>query len=247
MKKLALFVTGTDTGVGKTHVTVGLLRAFGQLGLSTAGMKPVATGACITDDGLRNDDALQLQDAATQRLEYDKVNPYVFVPPIAPHIAAARSGVVIDPGRIAGEVEKLCEQADVVLVEGAGGWHVPLDDKHMIGAIAAIGGLDVLLVVGMRLGCINHALLTAAAIAADGARLSGWIANSPDRSYDTRADTIETLRHRIAAPLLAQTGPLSPGRDPGEDFMPAARQLAAEAGLISGPDRAYAKRQKKLK
>ncbi len=201
-----LFITGTDTGVGKTRVAVALLQQLSAEGLRAAGMKPVATGGESTPAGLRNADALSLQQHSHGRPAYELINPCLYAPPIAPHIAAHRAGAPIDMGRIISAYRQLAGAADWVIVEGAGGWRVPLNERQDIAAIARALELPVVLVVGLRLGCINHALLTAEAIARDGLPLAGWVANQIDPAYDTAEETTACLAHRLPAPLLSQCG-----------------------------------------
>ncbi|MGH8414141.1 MAG: dethiobiotin synthase [Gammaproteobacteria bacterium] len=198
-----LFVTGTDTGVGKTCVATGLVRACVRAGLRTVGMKPVASGCVQTSDGLRNEDALALQAAANMPRPYEQVNPYCFGPPIAPHLAAAEVGVVIELPRILAAFTQLCAGADVVVVEGVGGWQVPLSESFGVPELARALALPVILVVGLRLGCLNHALLSARAIRDDGLRLAGWVANGIDPKFEHRAGNLATLIRAIHAPLLA--------------------------------------------
>jgi len=197
-----LFVTGTDTGIGKTRVGVALLRALRARGVRACGMKPVASGCEATADGLRNDDALALIAASDPVPAYSTCNPYAFAPPIAPHLAARAVGdeIVLAPIRVAFDV--LRAHADRVVVEGVGGWMAPLSDSLAQADVARALDLDVVLVVGLRLGCINHALLSARAIQADGCRLAGWIANRVDPSMAVADENIATLRARIDAPLL---------------------------------------------
>ncbi len=197
-----LFVTGTDTGIGKTRAGVALLRALRARGVRASGMKPVASGCEATADGLRNEDALALIAASDPAPAYSTCNPYAFAPPIAPHLAARAVGdeIVLAPIRVAFDV--LRARADRVVVEGVGGWMAPLSDSLMQADVARALDLDVVLVVGLRLGCINHALLSARAIEADGCRLAGWIANRVDPAMAVADDNIATLRARIDAPLL---------------------------------------------
>jgi dethiobiotin synthetase len=198
-----IFVTGTDTGIGKTYASVGLLGALRELGCRTAAMKPVATGAARSAAGLRNDDALALQAAATVAAAYGEVNPYCFEPPIAPHIAAAKAGVTVELGVITGGAERLLGGADLLLVEGVGGWRVPLGPALEVGDLARRLQLPVMLVVGLRLGCINHTLLTAAAIRHDGPGLYGWVANGIDPHYSTSAETVQALTDQLGMPPMA--------------------------------------------
>jgi len=191
------FVTGTDTGVGKTLVTAALLRNLRDSGLRVAGMKPVAAGVITGPEGPANPDALLLQSESSIRHPYATVNPWLFEPAIAPHIAAAEAGVVIDTDRIASAFHALCASADVVLAEGAGGFLVPLDARRSCADLPALLGMEVLLVVGLRLGCLNHALLTAEAIAARGLMLAGWVGNCIDPGFARRDENIGTLMDAI--------------------------------------------------
>ena len=205
-----VFVTGTDTGVGKTVVAAALLQAFSHAGLKTVGMKPVASGATLTRDGLRNDDALTLQRTANLPRPYPLVNPYVFLPPVAPHIAAAEAGIVIQMQHILRTYQQLCAGSDVVVVEGVGGWQVPLTPTLAVPDMARALALPVVLVVGMRLGCLNHALLTARAIRADGLALTGWVAKDVATDMARRAENLAILEQLLDAPLLADI-PHHPG------------------------------------
>lgn len=196
------FVTGTDTGVGKTVAGCALLRACNRLGWSTAAMKPVASGCELTDDGLRNEDAVALMASASVSHPYEAVNAVALEPAIAPHLAAQEVGVSIDVDALARGGEALAVDADVLLVEGAGGWRVPLSASTAFPDLAQALGLPVVLVAGVRLGCINHALLTAEAIRRDGLTLAGWVANRLDPDDAFAAEQIATLEARLAAPLL---------------------------------------------
>jgi len=196
------FVTGTDTGVGKTVVALGLMKYLQDHGLTVAGMKPVASGCAQTAQGLRNDDALRLQRQASVRVEYARVNPVALEPPIAPHIAARQAGVSISIGAIRRVFDELASQADRIVVEGIGGWRVPLTERETVADLAAALELDVILVVGIRLGCLNHTLLSAEAIARDGLRLAGWVANCLPPATDAGEEIINTLKTRVSAPLL---------------------------------------------
>jgi dethiobiotin synthetase len=198
----SFFVTGTDTGVGKTLVTAALLRALREAGHRVAGMKPVAAGAVAGPEGPANEDAILLQAESSVRHPYALVNPFLFEPAIAPHIAAAEAGVAIDAARIRVAHERIREGADVVIAEGAGGFLVPLDDAHSLAELPALLGMEVILVVGLRLGCLNHAFLTGEAIAARGLALAGWVGNHLDPGYERIEANLETLRARIPAPCL---------------------------------------------
>ncbi|MGD2118801.1 MAG: dethiobiotin synthase [Chromatiales bacterium] len=197
-----VFVTGTDTGCGKTRVSVALMQVLQQRGLQVMGMKPVAAGAELVDGQLRNEDALLLQQQASRAVAYGLVNPYVFEAAIAPHLAAAKSGVAIDPDVIVESCRQLAESADVLVVEGAGGWRVPLGEDVDLSDLPKKLQLPVILVVGMKLGCINHARLTAESIQQDGLDLVGWIANQIDPDMPSLQANIETLRQYLPAPCL---------------------------------------------
>lgn len=198
----SLFVTGTDTGIGKTTVACALLRAFADRGVPALGMKPVASGCRQTPAGLRNDDAERLIATGSHALAYVDVNPYAFAAPIAPHVAAADAGVEVSLATITHAHARLRTQAAMTIVEGAGGWMAPLSDRLMQRDLVHALDLDVVIVVGLRLGCINHALLTVRAVQADGCHVAGWIANRLDPHMLRAEDSIATLRARIDAPLL---------------------------------------------
>jgi dethiobiotin synthetase len=196
------FVTGSDTGVGKSFVSAALMHALKQQGLRVVGMKPVASGCEHTAEGLRNEDALLLQQHAALSVAYELINPYAFAPAIAPHLAAQRAGVTIELVPIIERFEKLQAMSDAVIVEGAGGWLVPLNNNESIADLAAALRLPVIIVVAIRLGCINHALLTAQAVRAGGCSLAGWIANHASESSVESVETIRAIAMRIDAPLL---------------------------------------------
>jgi dethiobiotin synthetase len=196
------FVTGTDTGVGKTVITLGLMRRLQGRGRLVVAMKPVASGCRRTARGLRHDDALRLQRQASARRAYHEVNPYAFEPAIAPHLAAAEAGRRIEIATIGTAFQRLAGGVDFICVEGIGGWLVPLNESQTVADLAVALGLDVILVVGIRLGCLNHALLTAAAIRAAGAVLTGWVANLPLPGGERPAENIAALEIRLDAPLL---------------------------------------------
>ncbi|MDO8959881.1 MAG: dethiobiotin synthase [Rhodocyclaceae bacterium] len=193
------FITGTDTEVGKTLVTCALLHAARQRGLRTVGMKPIAAG---TDSAGHNEDVERLTAASAFVAAPELINPYCFAPPIAPHIAAAESGRTIDLAVIRAAFDQLAAQADLTLVEGAGGFLVPLGENIDTADLAVRLNLPVILVVGLRLGCINHARLTAAAILHSGLTLAGWVANSIDPTMTRREENIAALVARLPAPLL---------------------------------------------
>ncbi|MDE2261151.1 MAG: dethiobiotin synthase [Gammaproteobacteria bacterium] len=198
-----LFVTGTDTGVGKTVVCAALARAWVARGLRVAVMKPVASGSDRTPAGPRNSDALALMAAANVPAPYETVNPYCFIPAISPHIAAREAGVAIDLGLLRSRFDSLAGSADCVVVEGAGGWLAPISDGASMADLAVALALPVLLVVGLRLGCLNHALLTRESLAARGTAFAGWIANAVDAHFDRSAENLATLAARLGAPPLA--------------------------------------------
>jgi dethiobiotin synthetase len=198
----ACFITGTDTGVGKTRVAAALCYALAARGISVAAMKPVASGCSVTGDGLRNDDALALHSAMNVRARYSDVNPYAFAPAIAPHIAAREAGVAVDFDVLDRAFQRLRLQSQYLVVEGAGGWLAPLDGTRGFADLAAHWQMDVVLVVGMRLGCLNHALLTAESIEHRGLRLCGWVANAIDPAFERLTENIASLQSRLRAPCL---------------------------------------------
>lgn len=205
MSRLRFFVAGTDTDAGKTVASAGLLEAANQRGLSTMGLKPVSAGCERTPDGLRNSDALILQQAASMDLPYDLVNPIAFEPPIAPHLAAAAEGRVLSADRISAMCKgTFMRGADFTIVEGAGGWRVPLSHRETMAHLPKQLGTPVIMVVGMKLGCINHALLTAESISRDGVVLAGWIANRVDPEMDCYAENVATIQAMLRAPLLGE-------------------------------------------
>jgi dethiobiotin synthetase len=201
-----LFVAGTDTGVGKTWVATRLLQALAASGLRAAGMKPVAAGADSTPDGLRNDDALALAAAGNVAIPYETLNPYCLAEATSPHIAAKNAGISIDIELIVARYSIIASQSDVVIVEGAGGWLAPIGDETTMADVAVALGAPVLLVVGMRLGCISHALLTAASIRERGMPLAGWIANAISPEFLPASVAykayVDALEQRLPAPRL---------------------------------------------
>ncbi len=209
----AWFVTGTDTGVGKTAISCALLAAAAKAGMRTAAVKPVAAGC---DDNGHNEDALQLLDCMTEPLDYAQVNPVALDEPIAPHIAAQRQGKRLQASRLAGICRGvMMGGADFVLIEGAGGWRVPINPRETLADLAIQLQVGVILVVGMRLGCINHALLTAEAIRRDGLVLAGWVANQPGETMICHKENLDSLQRLIPAPLLGEVPQLAPF-DPAE-------------------------------
>lgn len=201
----AYFIAGTDTDVGKTTVAAGLLHAARLNGLSTAAGKPVASGSRVTPQGLRNADALSLLAECTVPLSYDEINPIAFEPAIAPHIAAREAGVALTVQALLGPMRHVVGKgAGFTVIEGAGGWRVPLAGQDSLSDLAIGLGLPVILVVGVRLGCINHALLTAEAIARDGLTLAGWVANSVEPKTARLEENLATLAERLPAPCLGR-------------------------------------------
>jgi dethiobiotin synthetase len=198
-----LFVTGTDTEVGKTVIARLLVRALVATGVRVAVMKPVAAGGLMTAQGLRNADALGLIADSNVVMPYETVNPYCLAAPVSPHLAAHAAGVIIELPRIRENYAKLRVAADCVIVEGAGGWLAPLNDTEFIADLAAALELPVLLVVGLRLGCLNHALLTVAAIRQRGQILAGWIANQIDPAFACMPQNLATLQRHIGMPPIA--------------------------------------------
>ncbi|MCG8609475.1 MAG: dethiobiotin synthase [Pseudomonadales bacterium] len=203
MKKI--FVTGTDTDAGKTWISAALLHRFSEAGQRCIGLKPVAAGCEKNESGdLRNSDALLLQNYMSESLPYEQVNPVAFEEPVAPHLAAQRAGRHVTLQRLIG----LCrgvelKRPDVLLIEGAGGWRVPLNEQEMLSGLAVELQTEVVLVVGLKLGCISHALLTAEAIMRDGLKLAGWIANQASEvEMDLQQENIATLTALIPAPCL---------------------------------------------
>ncbi|MFT3931874.1 MAG: dethiobiotin synthase [Spongiibacteraceae bacterium] len=201
----AFFVTGTDTEVGKTTIAAGLLAAANRRGLKTAAIKPIASGCVRTPEGLRNGDALLLQQTMTLPLSYDEINPIALEPAIAPHLAAEQAGIRVNAMQLAGVCRGvLMQRADLTLVEGAGGWRVPLNSRELLSQLPKSLGLPVIMVVGMRLGCINHALLTAEAIARDGLALVGWVANCLSPEMPCLNENIATIKSYLRAPCLGE-------------------------------------------
>jgi len=198
------YVTGTDTEVGKTVASTALLQAAGLLGRRTAGYKPVASGSEMTAEGLRNSDALALQRNSVVSLDYDAVNPYTFAEPTSPHIVSADEQRPIEASVLSAGLRGLEAQADWVLVEGAGGWFTPLSPTLTLADWVKMEQLPVILVVGVKLGCINHAVLTAQAVQQAGLRLAGWIANDVTPPGRRHAEYLSTLQRMLPAPMLGE-------------------------------------------
>ncbi|CEE92272.1 dethiobiotin synthetase [Xenorhabdus nematophila str. Anatoliense] len=196
------FLTGTDTEVGKTVISCAILQAANKKGYQTAGYKPVASGSKITVEGIRNDDALALQRHSSVPLTYQEVNPLVFVEPTSPHIVSADIKQPIDFFTLSQGLERLTTKADWVLIEGAGGWYTPLSENTTFADWVMQENLPVILTVGVKLGCINHAVLTAKAIQHSGLTLAGWVANEIEPAGKYQTAYLETLERMIPAPLL---------------------------------------------
>jgi dethiobiotin synthetase len=201
--KKRFFITGTDTDAGKTYVTVGLLKAAQRAGLRSLGLKPIAAGAEWVEGDLRNDDALRIQQASSVVLPYGQVNPVVLEAAIAPHIAAMKEGRLVTASRLEGYIKgALLTPHEFALVEGAGGWRVPLNSRELLSDVAKALAFPVILVVNMKLGCLNHAILTAEAISHDGLTLAGWVANNGPDEMSCYEENLATLKAMLSAPLL---------------------------------------------
>lgn len=197
-----LFITGTDTGVGKTWMAAALVHALAERGRRVAGLKPLACGGHDTGHGWRNEDAELLMRQGGVELPYEVVNPFLFREPIAPHIAAAHTGLRLTAAALHEACTALEEPPDALVIEGVGGWAVPLNEDETTAHFARLLGLPVILVVGMRLGCLSHALLTAESIAHHRLRLAGWIANVVDPDMKALQENVAALELRLPAPRL---------------------------------------------
>jgi dethiobiotin synthetase len=224
-----LFVTGTDTEVGKTLVSVSLVRALVAHGLRVAVMKPIASGSMQTPDGLRNADALALAEASNVQLPYAAINPYCFEPSISPHIAAEEAGIEVRLSLIRDRFEALASGADVVVVEGAGGWYAPVNELQSMADLPRLLDIPVLLVVGLRLGCLNHALLSWKAIEASGAQLGGWVANCIDPRLERKEANLSTLERKLGCEPLA----VFPFEPDGPACVRCGEQMGRRLSLIS--------------
>lgn len=204
MAKQTYFIAGTDTDAGKTFIASGLLAKAKQAQLSTLGLKPVAAGCSETDQGLRNDDAMKLMTQSSVQLSYEQVNPIALKPAIAPHIAAQQTRKPLSAERIVGLLRGvlMTNKAEFTLIEGAGGYRVPLNPRETLADCVKELKTPVILVVGMKLGCLNHALLTVEAIRRDGLEIAGWVANQIDPTMSAYDENIETLHAMIPAPCL---------------------------------------------
>jgi dethiobiotin synthetase len=209
----AFFLTGTDTEVGKTVASRAILHAAGSANIKMAGYKPVASDSKRTDEGMRNSDALYIQDASVVELNYQEVNPYAFEAAISPHLAAEQEGTVIDFDVLSAGLEHLKSKSEAVLIEGAGGWRVPVSHTDFLSSWVKREKLPVILVVGVKLGCLSHAILTAEAIQNDGLELVGWVANRINPGTENYADIIKMLEQNL------------PGKKMGEiPYMPAIKK-----------------------
>lgn len=191
------FITGTDTEIGKTYVSSLLINFFANNGYKVTGMKPVASGATMVEGELKNDDALSLMQASNVDVDYKTVNPYTFEPAVSPHIAAEQAGVEVEIDEIKNNYKHLQEMSDVVIVEGVGGWYAPISCHTTVADLAESLKLPIILVVGLRLGCLNHALLTAQALRQSGLTVAGWIANHVEKDFSSAEKNIETLKHYL--------------------------------------------------
>lgn len=197
------FLTGTDTSIGKTTTACALLYQAAQQGLTTLGIKPIASGCVMTADGLRNDDALALQHYSSLKLPYQEVNPVALAAPLSPHLAAKQAGRRFTISQLVGYTRAtLTHRPQLAIIEGAGGWRVPISDREMLSALPKELNVPVILVVGMRLGCLNHAWLTAEIILHDGLRLAGWVANCIDPTMAALDENIASLTQMLPAPCL---------------------------------------------
>ena len=205
MKK-TYFIIGTDTEIGKTYVSVKLLNQLNQLGFRTIGLKPLATGGIKTSQGLRNDDALKLQKAASLKLPYKMINPFIFEPPIAPHLAAKKIGKLIRAIDLIQHCQNVISHFDhdYTLIEGIGGWLTPLNNNEALADWVANLNVPVILVIGIKLGCLNHSLLTWQSLQVHKITVAGWIANCIDPNVLAEQENIETLKHWIKVPFLAK-------------------------------------------
>lgn len=228
----SVFVAGTDTEVGKTFVSCALLRALREDGYRAVGMKPVASGCLQTSNGLRNEDALALIDASDPRPDYADCNPFAFVEAVSPHIAAGqmRTEVAMEP--IEAAYARLADQADTVVVEGVGGWQAPLSSRLLANALPQTLKLPVILVVGLKLGCLNHAQLSARAIVDDGCELLGWIGNRIDPAMLRPEENIDTLRRLLPVPCLGMVGHGASPESAAASLSAAVDSIRASRGLF---------------
>jgi dethiobiotin synthetase len=226
----AIFVTGTDTGVGKTHVSVSLVKALVKHGLRAAVMKPIASGSDTTSDGLRNEDAVTLAAASNVDLPYGIINPYCFQPAISPHIAAEEAKIDVDLHIIKDRFQTLAGNADFTVVEGAGGWYAPISKTQSMADLPKSLQIPTVLVVGVRLGCLNHAQLSKEAIEASGVELAGWVANCIDPKLDRAAENLATLERIMGREALAVFPSVTQS---GQPDVRCGEQFARHLSLIS--------------
>ena len=226
----AWFVTGTDTGVGKTRVSGALLRAARELGATVAGMKPVAAGGIVHDGRKINEDAAYLALNSGQITPDELLNPYCLPDPISPHIAAKRAGIEIDIGHIVRCAETIARGHRLVLIEGAGGWYAPINERETMADMVRALNIPVLLVVGLRLGCLNHAVLTRRAIEREHCVLQGWIGSHVDPHFAASAENIATLVRLLRSEPMALLAYSHDTRTDAAALRAAAATLLARAG-----------------
>lgn len=199
-----IFITGTDTEVGKTLVSRALIMALVKLNYRVSGFKPIAAGCEKTEQGMINEDATALQQVSNVDLTYTEINPFALVLPTSPHIAAKRESITIDFDVLDKNLEQHQRKSDIVVVEGAGGWKVPISDNEFLSTWVNKQKLPVIVVIGIRLGCLNHAMLTIESIKNEGLEVLGWVANTVDPSFEFYEENIQFLEHHISAPKLAE-------------------------------------------
>lgn len=203
--QIKLFIAGTDTGVGKTYISVGLIKAFHRLGYSTLGIKPVASGCRKQNEKFFNEDALALQQASSIQLPYKHINPFAFKEPISPHLAAEKAGTHLTVRAIKEQIQfAYSKAADFCLIEGAGGWYTPINQNETLADFVIQEKIPVLLVVGMRLGCLNHAMLTYQAMKHDGVNVLAWVANCIDENMLYCDENMETLKAKLPVCFLGK-------------------------------------------
>ena len=197
------FVTGTDTNVGKTFITIGLLNKFKALGFSSIAMKPVASGGFYQQGKIYNDDALKLQQSSSTALDYDIINPFCFLPAISPNIAANYCDTLLSVANISTRISDfMSNQADICIIEGIGGWYTPLNDKETMADLVKKCDLPVILVLGLKLGCLNHAILTYRAMLNEEVTIKGWVVNCIDPFMEAQLENIKTIQKYIKSPCL---------------------------------------------
>jgi dethiobiotin synthetase len=228
-KAAGIFITGTDTGIGKTLVAVSFVRALVKHGLRVSVMKPIASGSEQTSQGLRNTDALALAEASNVEVPYAALNPYCFEPAISPHIAAEEARINVSLSVIKERYDALAAGADFVVVEGAGGWLAPISGSHSMADLPLLLDIPVILVVGLRLGCLNHALLSRQAIDAKGAELAGWVANEIDPALERRDENVATLARHFGSEPLA----MFPFQPDAQAALRAGERAARRLSLVS--------------